>query len=249
MSEENATTNHEENTNEVKDDVSEKKEEQVQPQEKIEANVKEEQKQSQKKIEAKRNATPQPNVQTSFKQAEVKPTKKPFFTWEKFGKLCAVAILSIACGYSGGYLYNATHNNANQIQESPSFNYPFSMMPSQGFGNGSQSGDSSGDSSAPFSSKAVLGIKVQATSDDTGVVVVSITDGSNAKEAGLQVGDLITKIDDTQVTTVTSLSEYVQKKEIGDKVKVTYTRDDKESVAEITLVDSNTVQSSSNNKA
>ena len=73
----------------------------------------------------------------------------------------------------------------------------------------------------------------------SGAVVADIMTGSAAEKGGLQVGDVITKIDDNTVDTVSKLRYYLYKYNIGDKVKITYIRGSKEYTSEIILDSSN----------
>ncbi|MFB6716771.1 MULTISPECIES: S1C family serine protease [unclassified Streptomyces] len=68
-----------------------------------------------------------------------------------------------------------------------------------------------------------------------GVALVSVTKDGAADKAGLQVGDIITKIGDLPVTTITSLSEALASDKPGQKVTVTYLRNGAESTAKVTL--------------
>ena len=76
-------------------------------------------------------------------------------------------------------------------------------------------------------SRPMLGIEGQtldkATADQykvpQGVVVVSVTSGSGAEKAGLQRGDIITKIDDKQIYTIEEVVEIVGKHKVGDTLK------------------------------
>ncbi|MEW1611722.1 MULTISPECIES: trypsin-like peptidase domain-containing protein [unclassified Streptomyces] len=89
------------------------------------------------------------------------------------------------------------------------------------------------------SGRAALNITGRTVVDDSyrpaGVALVSVERGGAADEAGLRAGDIITKIGDTSVTTITSLSEALAGDQPGDKVTVTYTRDDDGRTAEVTL--------------
>lgn len=64
---------------------------------------------------------------------------------------------------------------------------------------------------------------------------MSVQKGGAAEKAGLRAGDIITRIGDDRVTTITSLSEALAGDEPGEKVKVTYTRGDAAKSAEVTL--------------
>lgn len=68
-----------------------------------------------------------------------------------------------------------------------------------------------------------------------GVAIVSAQKGGAADKAGLRVGDIIVKVDDTKVTTITSLSEALVGHKPGQKAKVTYTRGSSQKTAEVTL--------------
>src|SRR6185436_5553975 len=60
-------------------------------------------------------------------------------------------------------------------------------------------------------------------------------DKSAAKAAGLMVGDVIVKLDETIIKSNTALIEYVGMKRPGDKVAVTVNRAGKEKVFNVTL--------------
>ncbi|MEU0158841.1 trypsin-like peptidase domain-containing protein [Streptomyces sp. NPDC006261] len=89
------------------------------------------------------------------------------------------------------------------------------------------------------SGRAALNITGRTVVDDSyrpaGVALVSVEPGGAADEAGLRAGDIITKIGDTAVTTITSLSEALAGDKPGDKVTVTYTRDGDSRTAEVML--------------
>lgn len=63
----------------------------------------------------------------------------------------------------------------------------------------------------------------------------SIISGSPAQKAGLKDGDIITKIDDIEISKNISLGSLIGEKSAGDKVKITYIRDGKESTSIVTL--------------
>jgi serine protease Do len=74
--------------------------------------------------------------------------------------------------------------------------------------------------------KAMLGVTTEKV--DNGVEIQDVTDGSAAEKAGLKEKDIITKIDDQKVEDPDALSEVIGKHKPGDKVKVTFLRDNKE---------------------
>ena len=69
----------------------------------------------------------------------------------------------------------------------------------------------------------------------TGVYVAKVTDGSAAEEAGLEQGDVITKMDNKEVTKMTELQEQIAQHKPGDKVEVTYIRNKKTKTTSVTL--------------
>ncbi|MEV0169602.1 trypsin-like peptidase domain-containing protein [Streptomyces sp. NPDC050803] len=89
------------------------------------------------------------------------------------------------------------------------------------------------------SGRAALGITARTVVDDdyraAGVAVVEVKDGGAADEAGIEPGDIITKLGDTDITTVTSLAEALASEQPGDEVAVTYTRDGGEKTVDVTL--------------
>lgn len=73
----------------------------------------------------------------------------------------------------------------------------------------------------------------------TGVYVTSVYDGSGAANAGIQEGDIITKIDKTPISTMSELQSYLSKCSAGDTIKVTIQRQQgrgyQEAEVEVTL--------------
>ncbi len=69
----------------------------------------------------------------------------------------------------------------------------------------------------------------------SGAVVYSVTEGAPADEAGLEVGDIITKADDTEITGASSLSNYVASLEVGDELVLEIYRDGETRVIVVTV--------------
>lgn len=72
---------------------------------------------------------------------------------------------------------------------------------------------------------------------DKGMYVTSVLENSGAEDAGLKVGDIITKINNDTIDSFADLSATIGSKRQGDKVVVTYLRNGKESTATVTLKD------------
>lgn len=68
-----------------------------------------------------------------------------------------------------------------------------------------------------------------------GALVVAVSDGGPAADAGIQENDIITKIDGEQVTSADGLIIALREHEVGDKVTLTAVRDSKEREVEVTL--------------
>jgi len=70
-----------------------------------------------------------------------------------------------------------------------------------------------------------------------GVLVEKIdAEGSAARAAGLQAGDIITRVDDDDIDSESAFEEKMSYRSPGDKVNVTYNRNGKQSTATITLL-------------
>lgn len=78
------------------------------------------------------------------------------------------------------------------------------------------------------------GIIVDKNSPD-GVVVAEVSNDSPASKAGLQKGDIITKVDDNKIKSRAELRYELYKHSVGDKIKVTYFRENKENTVTVTL--------------
>ncbi|MBR2588586.1 MAG: serine protease [Bacilli bacterium] len=70
---------------------------------------------------------------------------------------------------------------------------------------------------------------------DSGIYVAQISLDSPAYSSGLQVGDVITKIDDTGLEKMCDLRQYIYSKNIGDTVSLTVFRNNKERIVDVKL--------------
>ncbi|WP_434588678.1 S1C family serine protease [Streptomyces sp. A5-4] len=95
------------------------------------------------------------------------------------------------------------------------------------------------DGKVTDSGRAALGITARTVVDDrfepTGVAVVAAQKDGAAAKAGLKAGDVITRVGDEDVTTITALAEALASEAPGDKVRVAYLRDADKQTAEVTL--------------
>lgn len=72
--------------------------------------------------------------------------------------------------------------------------------------------------------------------EEQGIIVVSLLQGSKARESGLQEGDIITRLDDKETLTFKSFYDYVSSKKPGDTLKVSGKRGDKPFETTIPLI-------------
>ncbi|MDD6381581.1 MAG: trypsin-like peptidase domain-containing protein [Lachnospiraceae bacterium] len=111
---------------------------------------------------------------------------------------------------------------------------------------GSKNSDSDGSSSTTTSEQGFLGIQGADISSEMassysmpqGVYVTKVVSGSPAEKAGIKKGDVITGVDGTTISSMSSLREYISGKKKGDKVKVavaTVENDYKSKNVEVTL--------------
>ncbi|WP_037605797.1 S1C family serine protease [Streptacidiphilus rugosus] len=88
------------------------------------------------------------------------------------------------------------------------------------------------------SGRAALGITTRTVvtqGGSSGAGVVSVTPGGPAATAGLQAGDVITKLGDTPIDSAATLSAALASEKPGDKVPVTFVRDGASRTVTVTL--------------
>jgi len=73
---------------------------------------------------------------------------------------------------------------------------------------------------------------------NTGALITSVTNGSPADKAGLRPGDVITKMDDEDISTTEGLISAIGSHQIGDQVEIVYYRGSVQKVANATLEES-----------
>ena len=83
------------------------------------------------------------------------------------------------------------------------------------------------------SNKAFLGVGTERT--DEGARITSVSDESGADKAGLKEGDVITKINDTKISSPEELTKTIGKFNPEEKISITYKRDKKEQKTTATL--------------
>lgn len=84
-----------------------------------------------------------------------------------------------------------------------------------------------------FGERAALGVRLENT--DNGVVIREVVAGSAAEKAGLKVGDIITKIGESEIKTAQDAAEAIQQMSVGDEVEISLTRDGSSQTISATL--------------
>ncbi len=80
-----------------------------------------------------------------------------------------------------------------------------------------------------------LGIWVEEDKDRKGIIVANVFEGSAAAQAGIKEGDVITKLDDTEVNSLEDIKAVLGAKKDGDALRITYERDGKTAIGNTTL--------------
>ena len=75
-----------------------------------------------------------------------------------------------------------------------------------------------------------------------GFLISEVIEGMGASEAGLKSGDIVKKVDDVKINTFSDLTGYLSTKRPGEKVQVTFSRDNYENKITVTLKKTNTTQ-------
>jgi len=73
---------------------------------------------------------------------------------------------------------------------------------------------------------------------EQGALITQVAPGSPADKAGLSQGDVIVKMDDTQITSAQDLIQSIHSSRIGQKVNLTFWRGETKMTAEATLIES-----------
>ena len=70
---------------------------------------------------------------------------------------------------------------------------------------------------------------------ESGVMLMEVSNGYPAADAGLKDGDVITEINGEKVSTTSEFKYELYKHSVGDTIEVTYIRDGKEKKTNVTL--------------
>ena len=83
--------------------------------------------------------------------------------------------------------------------------------------------------------KEVIPYLKDAIDFENGIYIAEINKSSNLKNSNLKSGDIITKIDDKDLTRMSELREYIYGKNPGDIVSLTIKRNKKEFILKVKL--------------
>jgi putative serine protease PepD len=83
--------------------------------------------------------------------------------------------------------------------------------------------------------RALMGVTTQPSNDNRGAEILEFAAGSGAAKSDLEVGDLITAVDDTKITDPESLGAAMATYQPGDEVTVTFERDGRTATTTIVL--------------
>ncbi len=117
------------------------------------------------------------------------------------------------------------HTNAQLTEAQPPatadrFPMPYSMQPFQ-----FPSDHFPSLSDDFFGNRPRLGATVEDRADGQGVTVIQVQPGSAAAQAGLQHGDVITQLNQTNIRSVDGLQQALQQLEDGSKAELSYSRE------------------------
>jgi putative serine protease PepD len=82
---------------------------------------------------------------------------------------------------------------------------------------------------------AYLGVRIADAESGTGAVIGGVEDGQPADEAGLREGDIVTKLDDSDITDASALTSAIRSHQPGDRVTISFVRAGDERSVEVTL--------------
>ena len=89
--------------------------------------------------------------------------------------------------------------------------------------------------------RATLGVSIYTSNtffySSEGAIISEVSEGGAAQKAGIQAGDVIIDIDDNPITNYTDMTRVLSKYSVGDKVKVTISRDGKQMDFNVTLTE------------
>jgi membrane-associated protease RseP (regulator of RpoE activity) len=157
----------------------------------------------------------------------------------------AVGVIVAALVFGGiGYAIGDSSSGSDSASSRPATNVPGfgggnRQLPGPFGGNGSGNGNGNGNSNGngkgddQTTGTAFLGVSI--SDGNGGALVTQVQSNSAAAHAGIQSGDVITKVDTTPITSAADLAAAIQQHDGGDDISVTYTRNGSSATANVTL--------------
>lgn len=94
-----------------------------------------------------------------------------------------------------------------------------------------------GISYAPTDQQNDHNLRGKGLQSESGVYVLGVSSNGGAAKAGIKAGDVVTKINGTDITSVNQMGGTIASAQPGDKVKLSYLRGGKEYTSDITLTE------------
>jgi len=154
---------------------------------------------------------------------------------------------NVQAGDSGGPLYNANNQvvgmdtaagSSGQFQTAAEQAYAIPIGTALKIADQIESGQAS--STIHIGNPAFLGIELsndQSSAGSNGAAIAGVVDGTPAAQAGLAAGDVITGVDNTQVSSSSDLSTALASHKAGDSVRISWTDQSGQShSANVTLI-------------
>lgn len=155
--------------------------------------------------------------------------------------LVLAILLGLGSGYIGGLVAGKQLNNDEKINMNNTYKDddidPGFLIPDE-----NEDDNQDSNSSIPFA-KAAIGIYVQQDESVgySGCIISGFKEDSNAQSSGLQEGDIISKIDNKDMSSYADIQSALADKNAGDTISITVIRNSKEVTVNVELVNSGTI--------
>jgi membrane-associated protease RseP (regulator of RpoE activity) len=156
-------------------------------------------------------------------------------------------LLLLGAGFGIGRATDSDHDDHESVRIEQGDRRSLPQLPQiprpngedNGGNNGNNGGNGgNGDNTPQVPSGAFLGVAARdATGDQNGAEIVEVVNGGPADDAGLATGDVITKVDDTTVSSASDLGDAIQSHSSGDGITITYVHDGQSTDVKVTLGD------------
>jgi S1-C subfamily serine protease len=166
--------------------------------------------------------------------------------WVVFGLVAfAVATIGFALGWiaapgdSGSQMRGTGPSNQvpRDLRDLFGGNGPFANGGGNDNRGGNPGGGNGGDGVAPRPDGAFLGVVTSGSTNPAGAEIQRVVEAGPAGRAGLEQGDVITKVDGSSISGPQPLAAAVQAHDPGDSVTITYVRDGDAKTVDVKLAD------------